>query len=84
MTHRAVSEWGKVAVGTPSGFTVREAEALMAAARAHPLGGEEGAGILSDHRHHLRARQMVGVLAAPGCSLEILPKVDGAWGRQPA
>lgn len=78
MTHRAVSEWGKVAVGTPGGFTVREAEALMAAARAHPLGGDEGAGILSDHRHHLRARQMVGLLAAPGCSLEILPKVDPA------
>ena len=76
MTHRAVSEWGKVPVGAAGGFTVREAEALMAAARAHPLGGEEGAGILSDHRHHLRARQMVGVLAAPGCSLEILPKVD--------
>lgn len=75
MTHRAVSEWGKVTVG-PGGFTVREAEALMAAARAHPLGGDEGAGILSDHRHHLRARQMVGVLAAPGCSLEILPKID--------
>lgn len=78
MTHRAVSEWGEVTVGTPGGFTVREAEALMAAARAHPLGGDEGAGILSDHRHHLRARQMVGVLAAPGCSLEILPKIDPA------
>lgn len=76
MTHRAVSEWGKVPVGAPGGFTVREAEALMAAARAHPLGGEEGAGILSDHRHYLRTRQMVGVLVAPGCSLEILPKVD--------
>lgn len=76
MTHRAVSEWGKVAVGTGGGFTVGEASALMAAARAHPMGGADGAQILSDHRHHLKARQMVGVLAAPGCSLEILPKVD--------
>lgn len=76
MTHHAVSEWGKVAVGSSGGFNVREAEALMAAARAHPLGGEEGSGILTDHRHHLRARQMVGLLAAPTCSLEILPKID--------
>lgn len=76
MTHLSAPEWGKVEVGKPGGFTVREAEALMAAAKAHPLGGDEGAGILADHRHHLRARQMVGVLAAPGCSLEILPKLD--------
>jgi len=84
MTHRAVSEWGKVAVGgssdvsggASSGFTVRQAEALVTAARAHPLGGTDGGQILADHRHHLRAKQMVGVLAAPGCSLEILPKVD--------
>ena len=84
MTHHAVSEWGKVAVGSSGGFNVREAEALMAAARAHPLGGEEGSGILTDHRHHLRARQMVGLLAAPTCSLEILPKIDpdgGVCGR---
>lgn len=76
MTHLSVHEWGKVNVCKPGGFTVREAEALMAAACAHPLGGKEGAGVLADHRHHLRAQQMVGVLAAPGCSLEILPKVD--------
>lgn len=76
MTHLAVSEWGKVPVATPGGFTVRQAEALMAAACAHPLGGADGGAILADHRHHLRAKQMVGVLAAPGCSLEILPKVD--------
>nr|WP_280740551.1 restriction endonuclease [Sphingomonas kaistensis] len=29
-----------------------------------------------DGHHYLRAGQVVGVLAAPGCSLEILPKVD--------
>ncbi|WP_404478590.1 McrC family protein [Novosphingobium sp. BL-52-GroH] len=76
MTHRAVCEWGKVAVGRPGGFTEAQARALMAAASTHPLGGADGGAILSDHRHHLRAKQMVGVLAAPGCSLEILPKVD--------
>jgi len=75
VTHRSVSEWGRVPIGA-QGFTAEQADALVAAARMHPLGGEDGAGILSDHRHYLRAGQMVGVLAAPGCSLEILPKVD--------
>lgn len=75
MTHLSVPEWGRAPVG-PDGFSVAQAEALVAAARMHPLGGEDGSGIVSDHRHYLRARQMVGVLAAPGCSLEILPKVD--------
>lgn len=75
MTHLSVPEWGRAPVG-PQGFTVAQAEALIAGARMHPLGGEDGSGIVSDHRHYLRARQMVGVLAAPGCSLEILPKVD--------
>ncbi|PEQ12384.1 hypothetical protein B2G71_12910 [Novosphingobium sp. PC22D] len=79
MTHRSVREWGELPVsagGCARGFSVREAEALVAAAREHPLGGDKGSGILSDHRHYLKARQMVGVIAAPGCSLEILPKVD--------
>ncbi|KXU30110.1 calmodulin-binding protein [Sphingobium sp. 22B] len=75
MTHLHVPEWGRVAIG-PDGFSLAQAEALLSAARAHPMGGEEGGAILTDHRHHLRAKQMVGVMAAPGCSLEILPKVD--------
>jgi 5-methylcytosine-specific restriction enzyme subunit McrC len=40
------------------------------------MGGDEGAGILSDHYRYLCARQHVGVISAPGCSLEILPKID--------
>ncbi|CAD7339418.1 calmodulin-binding protein [Sphingomonadales bacterium 56] len=75
MTHLHVPEWGRVAIG-PDGFSLAQAEALLAAARAHPMGGGDGGAILTDHRHHLRAKQMVGVIAAPGCSLEILPKVD--------
>lgn len=75
MTHLSVPEWGRVPIGE-KGFTPAQADLLMAAARAHPLGGDEGTGILSEHRHYLRAGQMVGVLAASGCSLEILPKVD--------
>lgn len=60
------------------GFSRAQADALLAAARAHPCGGREGTDILSDHHRHLTARQVVGVLAAPGASLEILPKVDPA------
>jgi 5-methylcytosine-specific restriction enzyme subunit McrC len=77
VTHRQTHEWGKVPVGD-GGFTRGQADFLLAAARRHPLGGVEGTDILSDHHRHLTARQAVGVLAAPGCSLEILPKLDPA------
>lgn len=75
MTHRTVHEWGRVAVGE-GGFARHEANALLSAARAHAQGGTDGTDILCDHHNFLRARQMVGVIAGRGCSLEILPKVD--------
>lgn len=75
MTHLTVHEWGRVPVGE-GGFRRSEADTLLAAARHHPVGGDEGTGILCDHHRHLTARQAVGVLAGEGCSLEILPKVD--------
>ncbi len=83
MTHLTVHEWGRVGIHSsgedvPEGqFSRAQADALFAATQAHPLGGEEGLRILSDHHTHLTAKQMVGVIAAPGCSLEILPKIDG-------
>ncbi len=83
MTHRTCHEWGRVAVGE-GGFTVAQSEALLAAAKAHPCGREDGSGILVDSRHHLTARQVVGVLAAGGASLEILPKVDPAQADEAA
>jgi 5-methylcytosine-specific restriction enzyme subunit McrC len=61
-----------------SGFTRTQANSLIAAARAHPLGGTEGTAVLCDHYRYLRAQQMVGVIAGDGCSLEVLPKVDPA------
>ena len=75
MTHRTVLEWGRVEVGE-SGFSRSQADALLAAARSHVLGGNDGTDILCDHHRFLRVRQAVGVIAARGCSLEILPKVD--------
>jgi len=78
VTHRAVSEWGTVRIGHADGFTAAQGAALCHAARAHTLGGDEGTGIVSHRLSHLKAGQLVGVLGAPGCSLEILPKVDAA------
>lgn len=79
MIHRSVSEWGYLPV-EPEGrgaFTRAHADRLIAVARATSLGGDDGAGVLTDHHRRLRARQVVGVIAAPGCTLEILPKIEG-------
>ncbi|VTR57513.1 McrBC 5-methylcytosine restriction system component [Serratia fonticola] len=82
MTHLTVHEWGGVCVGTesstnaPHAFTRTQANALLAAARTHPLANRHGTNILIDHHNKIIAGQMVGVIAAPGCSLEILPKID--------
>lgn len=79
MTHLWVHEYRHVPIARTvgeGGFTRTHADALHAAACAHPLAHEDGANILVYGRDRLTARQVVGVLAAPGCSLEILPKVD--------
>lgn len=73
--HMTAHEWGRVTVGA-GGFSRGQANRLLAAARAHAMGGTEGTAILCDHHDHLTARQAVGVIAAQGCSLEILPKLD--------
>jgi 5-methylcytosine-specific restriction enzyme subunit McrC len=75
MTHRSILEWGRVAVGE-DGFSRGQADQLLSIARSHPLGGVEGTNILIDHHRWLRSRQVVGVIAGEGCSLEILPKID--------
>jgi 5-methylcytosine-specific restriction enzyme subunit McrC len=75
VTHAFTREWGRIVIGA-DGFSRPQADALLAAARRHPIGGVEGTRILCDHHRHLTARQAVGVIAARGCSLEILPKVD--------
>lgn len=70
-----VPEYGRVPVG-PDGVTRAQAKALLAAARAHPLANTSASNILYERNSHLHASQMVGVIAARECSLEILPKVD--------
>lgn len=49
---------------------------LVAVAQRSVFAGRGESGVLEDHRHALRARGVVGVIAAEGCSLEILPKID--------
>lgn len=73
--HRACREWESVPIGT-DGFTRAQANALLKAAAAHPLGGRHGVRILREYRGALHAQQVVGVLSAGEVSLEILPKVD--------
>jgi 5-methylcytosine-specific restriction enzyme subunit McrC len=84
VTHHTVREWGRVPVGRDGIFSRGQADALLEAARRHPCGGVEGTSILSDHHRHLTARQVVGVIAGQGCSLEILPKVDPAGADEAA
>lgn len=52
------------------------ADRLAAVAKASSFAGRGEGGVLEDHRHELRARGVVGVVAAEDCSLEILPKID--------
>ncbi len=84
MTHLTVHEWGRIGVhnGTGPGpdktLTRSQANALLLAARSHPLANRSGTNILVDRYTEIWAQQVVGVIAAPGCSLEILPKIDAA------
>ncbi len=85
MTYRTVHEWQKLPIGKgEGGFTRVQAESLLAAARSHANGGSEGQQILIEQNRHLHARQVVGVLAGQGCSLEILPKIEPGDGESDA
>jgi 5-methylcytosine-specific restriction enzyme subunit McrC len=77
MPSYTMREWERLPHGEgegciPSHFAAR----LVALAKASPFSGKGDGGVLEDRRHELRARGVVGVLAAEGCSLEILPKID--------
>lgn len=84
MTHLTVHEWGRIGVhngtgpGPENAFTRSQANALLQAARSHPLANRSGTNILVDRYSEIWAQQIVGVIAAPGCSCEILPKIDAA------
>lgn len=73
MISRTLLEWGSASYGDGPGSVPRwAAERLGRAAAASKLGEQA----LELHLHGLRAKHVVGVIAAEGCSLEILPKID--------
>lgn len=77
MIRRTLLEWQSL----PYGDGIDQipdwaADRLASIARQSPLGGESGARILTHGRNFLRAGQVVGIVAAENCVLEILPKID--------
>lgn len=52
------------------------ADRLATIAKTSTFAGRGEDGVLEDRRHELRARGVVGIIAAEDCSLEILPKID--------
>lgn len=77
MIRRSLLEWQSLAYGDDEdSIPAWAADRLVAVARRSPLAGKNGKGILGHGRHALGARQVVGVIVADGCALEILPKID--------
>lgn len=75
--HYVLREWETLAYGEEAGRIPQyDADRLASLARRTRFSGASGNGVLDHGRHGLRARGVVGVLAARDCSLEILPKVD--------
>ena len=79
MIRRTIREWERISYGTDeTAIPASQADQLAAEARASAFSGLGGEGVLEHGRKGLRARGVVGVIATPGCQLEILPKIEGA------
>lgn len=79
MIRRSLLEWQSLPYGEGEACIPGwAADRLVAVARRSPLAGNSRGGILEHGRHALGARQVVGVIVADGCALEILPKIDVA------
>jgi len=78
---RTILEWETIRYGEATDeMPVIAADRIAAIAAASSLAGRGGGGVLEHGRKGLRARGVVGVIAAQGCALEILPKIDVAGG----
>lgn len=78
MIHRSIHEWEHIKYGDGADqLPDWAADRIAAAAETIKLGGSEKSRILEHGRTSLRAGQVVGVIVAEGCSLEILPKIHG-------
>ena len=79
MIRRTIREWERIGYGTDeTEIPASHADRLAAEARASIFAGRGGEGVLEHGRNELGARGVVGVIATPGCQLEILPKIEGA------
>lgn len=77
MIRRTILEWESIRYGDAADeIPPHAADRIAAVAAASPLAGRGGGGILEHGRNALRARGVVGVIAAGGAALEILPKID--------
>lgn len=79
MTSYRLREWNRLPFGEEASCVPKsDATRLCEAAARLPLGGGDGSKILALEHSGIRAGQVVGLLAAEGCAIEILPKIDGA------
>jgi 5-methylcytosine-specific restriction enzyme subunit McrC len=77
MIRRTILEWKSIRYGEgDDAIPDWAADRIVAVARKSELGGESGTRVLTQGRTELRAAQVVGVIAARNCALEILPKID--------
>lgn len=78
MIRRTIREWEHIGYGSDDAtIPDTQADHIAAAARTSVFSGRGGEGVLEHGRKGLRARGVVGVIATPGCQLEILPKIEG-------
>ncbi len=80
MIRRTVLEWQSISYGEDTAkldtIPTKVADRLAAVAATSPLAGVSRNGVLGHGRKALHAKGIVGIIAAEGCALEILPKID--------
>ena len=77
MIRRTVLEWKSLRYGDGDDCIPKwAADRIATVAQTSPLGGVGGARILSHGTKEIRVAQVVGVIVADGCVVEILPKID--------
>lgn len=79
MIFRSVREWSYLEVEPPGpgAFSRDLADRIVTVASKVRNSGFEGEKVLVNHPKRLRAQQVVGMVAADGVALEILPKIEG-------
>lgn len=79
MIRRTLREWQRIGYGDDeASIPEAAADRIISVAQRSSFAGQGGEGVLEHGRKGLRARGVVGVIAAEGCQLEILPKIESA------